>query len=447
MGQEMRSYMTRTMAALGALLAVGAARADITYEAEAGVGHSDNVTRTEDAEVDDTLASLGLNLNWRERTRRLQGDVVTDVSYIEYLDDTYDAEVVGNADANLVFGIVPETFTWQLQDSFGQARTNPFEPVTPDNRENINYFTTGPDVRFRLGSQTSLQVYGRYSSTDYEESPLDSERTSVGLGLFRDLSAASRVGINAVNDESEFDDPATPGYERRSTYLSYDLTAGRTRVAAQVGYSQIEIDGQEGDGGALVNIRVARDLSASSSITVSASRQFTDAGEALGGMAGGGEFGGGGGGGGPGGGGELTASAGPYEGSDYSVRWQFAKRRTALSLGVDYSESKYEIQPLLNRKSHAYYGTFSRQLRPTLRLQLEVNVRNEDFASATFEAEDLESSLNLDWQMARRFGLRLRAERYDHDTNSGIGEYVENRLFLYLTYLGGAGGGNAAAGR
>jgi hypothetical protein len=445
MGQEMRSYMTRTMAALGALLAVGAARADITYEVEAGVGHSDNVTRTDAAQTDDSLASLGLNLNWRERTRRLQGDVVTDVSYVEYLDDTYDAEVIGNANANLVFAIVPETFTWQLQDSFGQARTNPFEPVTPDNRENINYFTTGPDVRFRLGSQMTLQVYGRYTTTDYEESPLDSERTSAGLGLFRDLSAASRVGINAVVDESEFDDAVTPSYERRSTYLSYDLTAGRTQVAAQVGYSEVEIDGQEGDGGALVNIRVTRDLSASSSLMVSASRQFTDAGEALGGMAGG-EFGGGAGGG-LGGGGELTASGAPYEGTDYAVAWQFEKRRTSVNLGVNWSESDYETQPLLNRKSRSYFGSFGRQLRPTLRLELNMNYLSEEFASATFEAEDFETSLNLDWQMSRRLGLRVSAERYDHDTDSGTGEFVENRYFLYLTYLGGAGAGSAAAGQ
>jgi hypothetical protein len=444
MKQEMRSHMTKTLAALGALLAAGAARADITYEVEAGVGHSDNITRVADGEVDETLASLGVDLTWTERTRRLQADVLTDVSYVEYLDDTYDGEVVGNADATLVFGIVPETFTWLLQDTFGQVRENPFEPVTPDNRENINYFTTGPTLRLRFGTQTTLQLFGRYSATDYEESPLDGERTSLGLGLFRDLSAASRIGINAVNDESEFDAPTTPAYERRSAYLSYDLTAGRTRVSAQLGYSQIEIDGEDGDGGALVNIQVTRDLSASNSIMVSASRQFTDAAEALGAMSDGGGLGGAGG---PGGGGEITASAAPYESSDYTVSWQFAKRRTTASLGVDFGENEYETQPLLNRKFHAYYGSFSRQLRSTLRLQLDLNFRKEEFASTTFEAEDWDSFLNLDWQMSRRLGLRLSAQRYDHDTSSGVGSFVEKRLMLYLTYLGGAGGGNAAAGQ
>ena len=35
-------------------------------------------------------------------------------------------------------------------DNFGQVLDDPFQPATPDNRENINYLTTGPDLTFAL---------------------------------------------------------------------------------------------------------------------------------------------------------------------------------------------------------------------------------------------------------------------------------------------------------
>ena len=436
----MRRDMVRSVAALCAILAGTAAQAEIDYEVETGVGHSSNITRTSDAEVSETLASLGLNGTWRTQSPRVQADVLADVSYVEYLDDTYDGEIIGTADANFIFGIVPETFTWQVQDSFGQARANPFEPVTPQNRENVNYFTTGPDFRVRLGDQMALQLYGRYSATNYERSQLDGDRKSVGFGLFRALSAASRIGINGVADKSEFDAPTTPSYERRSAYFSYDLTAGRTQVSAQVGHSWLQVDGQDSDGGALVNLRVTREISSASSIVLSASQQFTDAAEALRAISGGGgslDTGGGAVAGGSGGGGGVTASSAPYEGRDVSASWQFAKRRTTASLGATYNQSTYQTQTLLDRDRYAYYGNFSRQLRPMLSLILTGQYSQEKFDTAGFESDDWMGMLQLSWRTSRHFGWRLSAEYYDRSTSNGIGEYVETRGMLYFTYTGG----------
>ena len=80
-----------------------AANADVAYEVATGVGHSDNISRVESGEIDETLASAGLKLDWRERTRRIEGDAFVDLTYVEYLDDTYDGEVLGTATGNVDF--------------------------------------------------------------------------------------------------------------------------------------------------------------------------------------------------------------------------------------------------------------------------------------------------------------------------------------------------------
>jgi len=94
-----------SIAAVCALFLGAEARADLTYEVETGVGHSDNITRVSENQVDETLATLGTHLDWTKATRRLDATVFVDLDYVEYLDNTYDGEVVGTADANLTFSM------------------------------------------------------------------------------------------------------------------------------------------------------------------------------------------------------------------------------------------------------------------------------------------------------------------------------------------------------
>src|SRR5262245_36993714 len=57
--------------AIAGLLITSGAHADVAYEVEAGAGTSDNITRVATDEIDETLASLGLTLDWQEQSRRI----------------------------------------------------------------------------------------------------------------------------------------------------------------------------------------------------------------------------------------------------------------------------------------------------------------------------------------------------------------------------------------
>jgi hypothetical protein len=422
MGKEKKKNR-RLLGFLG-LLGACAAQADVAYEVSTGVGHSDNISRVEEGAIDESLASVGLMVDWEERTRHLSGDALVNLSYVEYLEDTYDGEVLGTATGNVDFGIVPERFHWLVEDTFGQARTDPFEPVTPDNRENINYFSTGPELRLRFGQSMTANLYGRYSDTRYEDSPLDAERVSVGAAFGRDLSERSNVALNFSADESTFDEAATRGYQRRSAFASYELgTGGRTTVNAELGYSWLEMDGEdEEDGGLLVDLSVTRELTASTSLTVSAGQNFSDAGEALDSAGGGGMT-------------EITASADPFESTEASAEWQFTRRRTSIGLGVAFEERSYETQSQFDSKSIYYRADFARQLRSTLRFETHATLVSEDFENGV-ESDTLSLDALLDWQFGRRVGLQFRLERSDRSSSMGTGEFTENRAYLGFTFRG-----------
>jgi hypothetical protein len=413
--------------ALGLLGLIGAwsARADVAFEVSTGVGHSDNITRVDAGEIDETLASAGLRLDWEETTRRLTGDAQANLSYVEYLDNTYDGELLGQATAHLDLGIVPERFHWRLDESFGQARTDPFQPVTPDNRENVNHLSTGPELRLRFGAVMNARLFAGYSSTDYEESPLDAERTSVGLSIGRESSSRSNVALNLLADESRFDSDALRPFERRSVFASYELgTGGRTSMNAELGYSWLEMDGEDAEGGLLVDLSVTRELTRSSTLTVSAGRNFSDAGEALdAGPAGHGTT-------------EINATADPFENTDVSIEWLFSRHRTSFGIGAGYDERRYQTQSQFDSKTMAYQVNFGRQLRPALRFGLLAMLTAEEFRTNDQESDDWRTEATLDWRFGRHLGLQFRVERSQRSSSSGTAEYTENRAYLGFTFSG-----------
>jgi hypothetical protein len=419
-----------SIAAVCALLLSAEARADLTYEVEAGVGHSDNITRVSENEVDETLATIGTHVDWTKTTRRLDADVFVDLDYVEYLDNTYTGEVIGTADANMTFSIVPERFTWQVQDSFGQAQSDPFSPVTPENSENVNYFTTGPDVILGFGTQTSLRMFGRYSPTHYEVTDLDGESVSTGLSLIRALSGASRVALNATNTENTFDNPANIGYERRSASVSYDFTGGRTTLSTQVGYSWIELDDGTKNGGELFSLTLSREISNSSTLELSAGSQFSDAGDALRGISSGG--------GSVGGPSQVLATSDPYENRDISLTWDFRRNRTGLSLGASYEEALYEVRTQFDRTRIMYNATFSRELQPTLSFELNAHYSEDEYRVTNVQFDDMQASASLTWSMSRHLGLRFTLEQFQRHSTFEGGTYDERRAFVTFTYSGGS---------
>lgn len=401
------------------VITMAGARADVSYEVSAGVSTSDNITRVAVNEVDETLAEVGLLLGWEEHSRRIDGLASVDLSYVEYLENTYDSEVLGTATGDVTFGIVPERFTWEVQDTFGQSQTDPFSPVTPETLENINYFSTGPDLILNFGQVMSAQLFGRYSNTDYEDSPLDAERMAYGVALGRQMSERSRVALNLVADESTFDEPLATDYQRRNAYLSYDLTeGGRSTIAARVGYNWLEMDGQDETGGALFQLNLTRQVTASSTLTLSVDHSFSDAGEMLNDT---------------GGSTEITSSSDPFENSDASLEWRFDRHRTSIGVSAGFTERRYETQTAIDSDRWDFTVDLGRMIRPTLRLSLAGTFTTEEFVNTGQESDDLMLNLGLDWRFGRRLGLRVGYELYERNSE---GMYEENRFVLMFTFHG-----------
>ena len=411
-----------------------AGAAEFLYGVEVGAGTSDNIRRVPSGEESESMLVTGLELALEREEGRLHANVDVDLSYIDYLDEAYDGEVTGMANADLRYLFVPGRFEWILTESFGQGELDPFAASTPDNRENINYLTTGPDFTIRLGSVGSLTLFGRYSATQFEESNFDNERLLSGLSLGRDLSARSNVSLNATTERVEFDDEtAGSNYDRHSAFLRYEIEGARTTIGAEAGYSEIHDSGTS-NGSPIFELDITRDLSARSALTLRGSLRSSDAASA---MRAGNQIGGGS----PSGPDQVSTTE-PFDMTQVSLGWQFTTLRTTFTISAGYEEDDYEISEQLNRERQNFQASASRQVTPRLTLRARGSLFSSEYDTAGQDSDETQFGLQLSWNASGRFFVELDLDRFNRDSSNASTEYDETRAFLRLAWRnsGGASG-------
>jgi hypothetical protein len=409
----------------GVAAGVPARAAEVSSVIEVGVGHSDNIARTPDQEIDESMGLIGLDLLLRHDSRRLTADVVADVSYVDYLDDTFDSEVLGNAAANVQLGIVPERFIWVIEDSFGQIRSDIFAAPTPRNREDVNVLSTGPDFLTRLGNRNLMRLSGRYGRTDYEESLLDQESVGGTLSFIRELSGASSVSLNGEVTSYEYSEStAFSDYDRRSVYLGYEMQGARTTLSAQLGYTMVDFGAQDSDG-LLVRLDLTRRVSSTSALSFGIGSSFSDAGDAFRQAQ------------------RLRpgrndtqptiATADAFRRDFVNVGWEWERHRTNLGLTAGYTSESYERQPELDREYYTAGAHIGRQLGRSVNVNLNARFEREKFDNG-FDDDTLRVGAEWYWEAGRHVVFALRGYHYDRTSSDATTEYDENQAWLTVGY-------------
>jgi hypothetical protein len=408
------------------LTAFGAAAVEYEYSVTAGAGSSDNITRVPAGEIEEDVTTAGLDLRLTTQERRLDVDLDIDLAYIDYRDNTFESDVTGIAEANIRYKIVPESLEWVFTNSYGQVTLAPFEAQTPETLENINYFTTGPDLTFRLGSFGSLRVLGRYSTTSYEESEFDDERILGGLSLGRELSGRGILSINGTTERVEFDDSDFgSNYDRHSIFLGYEIESARTRLRAEAGYSVIHDLGTSG-GSPLFELDVTRDISRRSVLTFLAGIGSSDAASAV---RADNVFGGG-----TPSRPEQVSTTDPFESTYAMLGWRFRAARTSFAISASYVEDIYETLSELDRAGSFFFASVERQLTGRFSIRAEGSIDNSDYRTIDQDDEETRLGLYLTWNISGRLYFEVYGENYDRTSTNPLSVYDETRVFATLSW-------------
>ncbi len=405
-------------------------------ELRAGASYSENAARADSGEDSDILALAGIGIDFIRDGSRLDANVSGDLDWVEYLDDTFDGAPRGYFDGNAMFDIIDKSLQWSFRESYGQLISDPLESDTPDNLEDINFFSTGPLASFRFGGANRLSMYATYSRADYGKLDIqnnnqlagqarDNEQLLGGLQLARNMSEASEIGLNVSANRVEFEESATSSdYDIQSAYLNYALAGFRTSVDASLGYSRVVQDGEDNDG-TLIRLGLTRRMSASSNFFLRARQQFSNSGnlfrEGLDGAN------------------PTSSDPGVSSGDVFEERGlgagvNFTRTRTRFGVGVDWSEEEHEREAQANREVLAVEAYFVRNLRTTLALNLDARYNSDEYSALNFDDDRLEVGVTLSWQLGRNVGVDFRYDYSQRSASLESSEYDESRYGIRVIY-------------
>lgn len=398
----------------------------IGYLVTAGVGESDNINLLPSGGKAETITEQGVDFTWHETRPLFDVNMDGDLNYLEYLQHTYSNEVVGNFLGQAQVTLVPEFLTWSAADNFGQGRVDPLTAVTPNNRENINYLTTGPELLLPLGPLMLLDATATYGKVSYQVTPLDSQRFGGGLGLIRKLDPTSSVSLNVRDTHADFsNDELNPDFQRQDAFLRYDLTTKRTVLGIDLGYSKLR-DAQSPGQGLLARFEASRHLSASSAVTVTFGQQFSDAADAfkLGQTLGGANLNTS----------SVTQTATPFMSQYETIAWNFQRARTAFGIGVEHYKDAYTQPSNLDDNRTQLDAHFSRRLTPTLEGALSGQYFRQQFNTLVGNSNETIADAQLTWHAGRRLSFVFDVDRWTRRSNSPGTNFSEDRVWLRLSY-------------
>jgi hypothetical protein len=433
----MTSVSRKTSAACGAFvlgtLTGAIPAAELSYGVDVGAGYSDNVTRVGENEVDDTIATLGGQLRLDHESARLKANIATRLEYRDYLDDTFDGDLVGNFIGASRFDLVEDRIAWTVDDTFGQTSRNQFSADTPDNRESVNFLSTGPDLTLPFGSRNSLELHGRYSNVNYEVSDLGNDRVRGELAVLRKLSAASVVSLHASTEQVSFDEPDLyADFDRNEAYLAYEVEAARTQMSIQGGTTEVRSSGQTDDGW-LGRFKLSRHTSSALTVGFELGHEFSDAGNSF--VQQQAQQ--------PGSTDPVSAqqTSAPFQNEFLSVFTDFARNRTSFGLRAGYYEETYESLPLFDRERSVLQANVRRSLSATLTARAGVNYSKFEYSEAARKFSELDATLGVVWRLGRNTSLSVDYIHLDRSGDEGAVEYGANELWVRIGYLVGEGAG------
>ncbi|HEX3847928.1 MAG TPA: hypothetical protein VHV81_11165 [Steroidobacteraceae bacterium] len=428
----------------------GGARAQtFTYGVDAGVGETDNVNLSPTNRVSQTLAIADVDFALREQARLLDVAARGDFSYLDYLQGAYGSQLLGRFDGLGRVALIPDRLTWRVQDDFGQSALDPYTPTTPSNLEDVNFFSTGPDLALRLGGTSFVNMSARYARAQYETSPFNSNRLLGNLAWGLQLSAVTSASLNADTERVLFQNTTlNSDFDRTNVFASYQLQGARTTLTADLGASRVSETGTSTTG-PFAKLEVARKISSAAKLTVSAGRELTDASTSFSALQGGAT--------GVVGTAPAAQTSQSYTDTFATAGWQYERNRTTVALSGHWEKNVYDLAPALDYTRSGGEFRVERKLTHALTAQVLGRLYKTDYQNASLGtplpaspgvpsspgngvgsgSADFTDGLvaaAIAWRPGRGLEVKLTCEHSSRFAAGFDAGYRENRAYLTVGY-------------
>lgn len=403
--------------------------AEISSTFNASVGRSDNILRTDDNQVEESMATVGIELDATHNGPKLTTDIHVNADYIEYVDGSFDNEVLGGANIVANYWFLEDKFGWNLQYNYGQQVFNPLAPIRPDNRENVSFVTTGPQLIVPLGARFELKANAEISETSYEINPNDSQRVGGRASIGRLMSSGRTLSLVGTQERVEYDiNINSPDYDRRAAFLRFESINTRGSFAFDIGVNELQLDGiDEKTDGTFVRLDWTRILSEGIELTITGGSRFSDQGDIFRffrnvafDLR------------------ETEDVAGvqtPFQNNYGSLALNLERARTSIDLVAIYSDEDYELNSNFDRLIKQFNLLINRDLSRKLFGEFGVNTSSRRFGTNNRDDRDTLLTLAIGFRFNEAASTTLSYQHFSRNSNQGVTEFDENRIFLRFSYV------------
>jgi hypothetical protein len=256
-----------------------------------GVGysarHTDNALRTPPvppgtqepvSDVEHNLTATGdIILN----TARWDVAATGGIEFESYANDSYEPRSIETLNGSAVYTFLPQRLTWTTTDELQDTTITALLPTTPDNLEQTNLFSTGPDVTWRISTGNTLAFLARYENDWYAQSDfLSNDRTVGELNWRYDISEPVSFILRYRSENVRYKENL-PGID----YVQDLLTAGfegqlgpTVNYRIEAGPGRVRQDLHEEFKTRVGLFQLTRQIARDSGLTFSLSSDLTDSG-------------------------------------------------------------------------------------------------------------------------------------------------------------------------
>lgn len=272
-------------AAIATLLAAASEPAhalQVDYAVDGGVAYDDNVRLTAEDPLEQYMFRSGLGFLVNENSASVQASIDGRLEYWDYRDNTYSDSVQGTLTGRVNWIALPERLSFTLENSLELQPVDNFEPDSPDNRQQINVLSLGPNLYFNWNRTFRGLAELRYVDTSAQETEnYDSQRIGLALRAVKSLNASSNLSLNAQALQVDFDnDLLTRDYRRNDLFMQYQRTDTKLDLRLDAGYSRIDYEQGEDSSHSLLRADIGWRPSERSRFSLTAADQLSDAASA-----------------------------------------------------------------------------------------------------------------------------------------------------------------------
>jgi hypothetical protein len=411
------------------LLSLPVFSADLDWGIETTVGHTDNATRVSSDEISDTIGSIGGHIDLTREGSRIDGRLRGRGSYRDYFDNTYSSEFLGSAAGELRIGLIGESLSWSAAETFGQVLSDSLAPSTPDNREDVSLFATGPDLRLKLGKSTNMIIRGRYQDSRYQnDDNVDNNRITGDIALVRHTSPSVAWSLNATASNVDYDDKSNPGYDQQEVFARLEARGASQTLTADLGMSFL--DGEDQTDQALVaRLDWTRKLGSSWSLELGARSEFANSDDQfIYGIAAGTELGGTQ---------AVELSGRAMRNDNANMALRFVRPRTRLRFYGGIGQETYPDTIGQDRSRWSLGVEATRDLTAHLEATIALFHEDRDFDTSADKDKTDRYSARLDWRIGRSLFLGIEGRKEDRSGNTTY-SYDETIYLASISYRTGA---------